>query len=105
MHHKCTYRYVAECAIGLLKCKQRRLKYLPMLNEVELPQFILAACVLHNFILARHGLSLQAVPDFSDDDDDDENYGATFAHVISSRDGDVKRDRLAQKLYQNSRHW
>ena len=26
------------------------MKYLPMLKEVEIPQFIVASCVLHNFI-------------------------------------------------------
>ncbi|KAH3830844.1 hypothetical protein DPMN_104100 [Dreissena polymorpha] len=44
-------RVDVERAIGLLKCKFRRLKYLNMLVELEM--LIFACCVLHNFILLQ----------------------------------------------------
>ena len=40
-----------ERAIGLLKCKFRRLKHLEMHLEQEIPVVIASCCVLHNFIL------------------------------------------------------
>ncbi|XP_046571000.1 putative nuclease HARBI1 [Haliotis rubra] len=46
-------RVDVERAIGLLKCKFRRLKYLDMQLTEEMCNFIVAACVLHNFILMR----------------------------------------------------
>ncbi|XP_052264182.1 putative nuclease HARBI1 [Dreissena polymorpha] len=46
-------RVDVERAIGLLKCKFRRLEYLDMLMELEIPVVISACCVLHNFILQR----------------------------------------------------
>lgn len=45
-----------ERAIGLLKCKFRRLKYLDMLLESEIPDVIVSCCVLHNFILDCEGV-------------------------------------------------
>ena len=75
------------------------MKYLPMLKEVEIPQFIVASCVLHNFILARHGMSLEAVPDFEDDDDGDDDYETSYVAAISSRDGEDKRESLSLQLY------
>ena len=44
-------RVDVERAIGLLKGKWRRLKYLDMLDTHRIPQVIMAACVLHNFVL------------------------------------------------------
>ncbi|KAH3810931.1 hypothetical protein DPMN_139330 [Dreissena polymorpha] len=45
-------RVDVERAIGLLKCKFRRPKYLNMLVELEMLLAIFACCV-HNFILLR----------------------------------------------------
>jgi len=44
-------RVDVERAIGLLKGKWRRLKYLDMHDVDHIPQVIMAACVLHNFVL------------------------------------------------------
>ena len=44
-------RVDVERAIGLLKCKFRRLKYLDMKMEDNIPVVITSCCVLHNFIL------------------------------------------------------
>ena len=46
-------RVDVERAIGLLKCKFRRPKYLNMLVELEMLLVIFACCVLHNFILLQ----------------------------------------------------
>lgn len=44
-------RVDVERAIGLLKCKWRRMKHLDMISVPDIPTFIVAACVLHNFVL------------------------------------------------------
>ncbi|KAH3733446.1 hypothetical protein DPMN_039874 [Dreissena polymorpha] len=46
-------RVDVEQAIGPLKCKFRRLKYLKVLVELEMLLVIFACCVLHNFILLQ----------------------------------------------------
>ncbi|XP_025115041.1 putative nuclease HARBI1 isoform X2 [Pomacea canaliculata] len=45
-----------ERAIGLLKGKFHRLRYLEMLAVDMMPVIILAACVLHNFIITSSGI-------------------------------------------------
>ncbi len=48
-------RVEVERAIGLLKCKFRRFKYLDMGLETEISNVIAACCVLHNFIIDCEG--------------------------------------------------
>lgn len=49
-------RVTVEHAIGLLKGKFRRLKYLDMTKHTEIPYVLFALCVLHNFILYGNGI-------------------------------------------------
>jgi len=44
-----------ERASALLKGKFRRLKYLDMNNPEHVPEMVIAACTLHNFILQHDG--------------------------------------------------
>ena len=44
-------RQVIERALGLLKGRWRRLKYIEMENVEEVPSVVSGACVLHNFCL------------------------------------------------------
>ncbi|KAF2901197.1 hypothetical protein ILUMI_04988 [Ignelater luminosus] len=46
-------RSVIERTFGLLKGRWRRLKYLDMSLADKIPEVILSACILHNFILKR----------------------------------------------------
>ncbi|KAF2887456.1 hypothetical protein ILUMI_18717 [Ignelater luminosus] len=46
-------RSVIERAFGLLKGKWRRLKYLDVALAAKIPEVVLAACILHNFLLRR----------------------------------------------------
>ncbi|KAH3832978.1 hypothetical protein DPMN_106274 [Dreissena polymorpha] len=55
-------------AIGLLKCKFRRLKYLNMLVEMEMMLVIFACCVLHNFILLQESETEPEVDTFDQKD-------------------------------------
>ncbi|KAH3735132.1 hypothetical protein DPMN_041594 [Dreissena polymorpha] len=59
-------RVDVERVIGLLKCKFRRLKYLDILMELEIPVVISAWCVLHNFILQRESDTEPEVDTFDD---------------------------------------
>ncbi|XP_050517915.1 putative nuclease HARBI1 [Diabrotica virgifera virgifera] len=51
-------RSTIERAFGLLKCKFRRLKYLDVNNSQIASRIVLAACVLHNFILLQGNAAL-----------------------------------------------
>ncbi|XP_060598026.1 putative nuclease HARBI1 [Ruditapes philippinarum] len=64
-------RVDVERAIGLLKCKFRRLKHLDMLMVEEIPVTITSCCVLHNYILENDcDDSEESVDDFSGGDAD-----------------------------------
>ena len=54
-------RVEIEMAIGLLKGKFRRLKFLEMYNILDSPYIIFSACALHNFILKRSDLDLDEI--------------------------------------------
>ncbi|XP_050517687.1 putative nuclease HARBI1 [Diabrotica virgifera virgifera] len=51
-------RSTIERAFGLLKCKFRRLKYLDVNHSQIASRIVLAACVLHNFILLQGNAAL-----------------------------------------------
>lgn len=90
-------RVDVERAIGLLKCKFRRLKYLDMSLLPEMCNFISAACVLHNFILVR-----EIIEDFDDGDDaDNEAIGEMAADDCNDQlpvDAVAKRNYLVALL-------
>ncbi|KAL5012227.1 hypothetical protein ScPMuIL_010778 [Solemya velum] len=67
-YNKChsSTRVDVERAIGLLKSKFRRLKYLDMYLEEEITDFIAACCLLHNFILKEE----DAIDNVDDTDTD-----------------------------------
>ncbi|XP_060560834.1 putative nuclease HARBI1 [Ruditapes philippinarum] len=87
-------RVDVERAIGLLKCKFRRLKHLEMHLEQEIPVVIGSCCVLHNFILKYETVDV-------DDIDDIDTLQAQEAPTDRGRDrmaGEDKRMSIALSL-------
>ncbi|KAH3863318.1 hypothetical protein DPMN_026305 [Dreissena polymorpha] len=88
-------RIDVERAIGLLKCKFRRLKYLNMLVELEMLLVIFACCVLHNFILLQESDTEPEVDTFDQIDIyAPEAVGNGQAH----REAEEKRRAIALEL-------
>lgn len=89
-------RVAVERAIGLLKCKWRRLKFLHMSVVEEMPTTITACCVLHNFVLMTdHHV---------DDDEPDIDPDMGPVDDISSQQNnnsqaDIKRHDIAHQLF------
>ncbi|KAJ8962283.1 hypothetical protein NQ318_018262 [Aromia moschata] len=90
-------RAMIERAFALLKGKWRRLKYLDMSLQDKIPQTILAACILHNFILKHDNYNMNA---FNDDDDVDhiEDMDFEFNYMQGDNQGAIKRDYIASLL-------
>lgn len=82
-----------ERAIGLLKGKFRRLKFLEMIQVLDMPYVIVAACVLHNFILLETGIIDE--DEIVLDDEDDEQVNDEDA---PRRSGEEKRRAIARSL-------
>ncbi|KAJ8975166.1 hypothetical protein NQ317_011995 [Molorchus minor] len=90
-------RSVIERAFALLKGKWRRLKYIDMSLSEEIPNVILAACILHNFVLNR---------EMVDSDDEDEEEFNNVNIEANDRDNDfedadngtIKRNYIATLL-------
>ncbi|KAJ8979101.1 hypothetical protein NQ317_014113 [Molorchus minor] len=74
-------RSVIERAFALLKGKWRRLKYIDMSLSEEIPNVILAACILHNFVLNR---------EMVDSDDEDEEEFNNVNIEANDRDNDFE---------------
>ena len=73
-------RQVIERALGLLKGRWRRLKYIEMENIEEVPSVVSGACVLHNFCLIVDEGTIEEFFDVeSDDDHDDDDDESPFA--------------------------
>ncbi|KAB0804394.1 hypothetical protein PPYR_01364 [Photinus pyralis] len=90
-------RSMIERCFGLLKGKWRRLKYLDMSLADKLPQVILAACILHNFILI--------IDNDADNQNDNGHNGddigiqhAEFYEEDVGRNAEIKRDYIASLL-------
>ena len=88
-------RVDVERAIGLLKCKFRRLKYLDMKLEQEIPVVISACCVIHNFIL-REEKDLECFEFDSENLGDDGN--GCGEHEVANADAEAKRRYIANCL-------
>jgi hypothetical protein len=88
-------RVDVERAIGLLKCKFRRLKSLDMHLQEEIPEVITACCVVHNVILdcemVEEDITLDDAVDNSASDQDSQTRQA-------SSHGETKRRRIANML-------
>ena len=69
-HAHSSTRVEVERAIGLLKGKFRRLKFLDMIQMLDIPHVIFAACVLHNFLLIQNGIDEEDIELIHEDDDD-----------------------------------
>ena len=86
-----------ERAFALLKGKWRRLKYLYMLLLHRIPDVIITACCLHNFILLFNG------GEGIEEDSDDEGQDAEPMEDDDDEDnriaGILKRHALAQMLF------
>lgn len=87
-----------ERAIGLLKCKFRRLKYLDMLLEEEIPSIIGSCCVLHNFILLHE--TVEFTDSFWTDDIQPTNDLSAPCTRSNKVEGEEKRKRIAEVLGQ-----
>jgi len=86
-------RVTVEHAIGLLKGKFRRLKHLDMLKLSEIPTFIFAMCVLHNFMLKCNDADEEEI------DLSDENLNNEFLEEpCTDITGDSKRLEIANLL-------
>lgn len=92
-------RVDVERAIGLLKGKWRRLKHLDMVLMNEMLDVIVAACVLHNFVIESNGTAdlTDLDLDLSDDDDagDDQQGPNNNNNYAASRNAEAKRHDIA----------
>ena len=86
-------RVEVERAIGLLKGKFRRLKYLEMTKVESMSLVIFAACALHNFVIYHSGIHEDNI-DVSDSDNDTENDGEGLTQT-----GTEKRHAIAHMLF------
>ena len=89
-------RCCIERAFGLLKCKWRKLKYLDVTNLEFLTIIIVAACVLHNFIIEIEGEDEDF--EISDDESDDEDEYDNENDDPPDNDAVEKRDRISASL-------
>ncbi|XP_025267615.1 protein ALP1-like [Camponotus floridanus] len=90
-------RCIIEQSFGLLKGKWRRLKFLDMSRIDLIPTVIVAACVLHNFIIKNEGLELDEDYEQQNEDDNNEiNLRIFDEHRVAI--GDRKRDYITSIL-------
>lgn len=90
-------RCVIEQSFGLLKGKWRRLKFLDMSKIDLIPTVIVAACVLHNFILKNENVELDEDYEQEQNEDNNEiNLRIFDEHRIAI--GDRKSDYIASIL-------
>lgn len=87
-------RCVIERAFALLKGKFRRLKYLDINNIESVPDIIITACTLHNFILQHGGTD----EDASLDNSTDEYSSSAECSVIVDKAVSKKRNEIAALL-------
>ncbi|XP_033759034.1 protein ANTAGONIST OF LIKE HETEROCHROMATIN PROTEIN 1-like [Pecten maximus] len=87
-------RSVIERTFALLKGKFRRLKYLDMHKIEKVPDVIMAACVLHNFI-REHESSCEVE---SDPEDSDMSFNDPCNSQGQNEKSCTKRDRIANLL-------
>lgn len=88
-------RVDVERAIGLLKTKFRRLKYLDMKLESEIPKVIASCCMLHNIIIDEEGPGVEMEDNAESDDDSDaepQHGNGNPNHA----DGEAKRIAMAE---------
>ena len=86
-------RVDVERAIGLLKCKWRRLKHLEMMSVSDIPSFIIAACVLHNFVLT-HDKTVDDDLELDCGGEDVDNHDNAESRELHSEPADAQRKRL-----------
>ena len=87
-------RVCVENAIGLLKGKFRRLKYLDMLKVTEIPYVIFACCVLHNFIILNGGVDESDI----EAGEEDEEVNSLHGQSETSQSAEDKRMNIAMIL-------
>jgi len=87
-------RCAIERAFGLLKGKFRRLKYLDVNNVSSVPDIIIAACTLYNFILQNDGTDA----DVSVDESEDVSSCAADYRAVTDKAATRKRDEIAAML-------
>ncbi|XP_018398955.1 PREDICTED: putative nuclease HARBI1 [Cyphomyrmex costatus] len=85
-----------EQCFGLLKGKWRRLKFLDMSRIDLIPTVIVAACVLHNFVLNNEDFEFED-GEYEQDEDENENNLQIFQE-FGIGIGNRKRDYIASIL-------
>jgi len=91
-------RCAVERAFALLKSRFRRLKYLDMSNTNQIPQVIMACCVLHNICL--HNGDVDVELDNEDQDDAEEPFTTSSSGISYENRGVAldKRNRIMDML-------
>lgn len=93
-------RQVVERSIRLLKGRWRKLHYVDHLNMKLLVQLTMAACVLHNACLLHDDFDEGYMLD-ADDDNDGNGDGGGNNEVNAPQDGNNKRNRLTNEIFNN----
>jgi len=94
---RCWSCHDVKGAIGLLKGKWRRLRYLYIHDLDHIPRVIIAACVLHKCILQKES-------SHDEEDIDSDPHGSKFStddqseHMNVSSEAEVKRCYIASML-------
>lgn len=96
--HHSSQRSVVERAIGLLKGKWRRLKFVDVTNIDLIPNIVASSCVLHNFVLDVEGDVLEDDFYLSDEEEESDEDDFEDDHHMHD-DARLKRDRIANSLY------
>ena len=105
----CSSRSRIEQAFGRLKGKWRKLKYIEILKLSHLSHIIMAACLLHNFLIdwANDKEYVDEVDDEDDyeDDDEDEDEDEDEDHfdqvpVADQREEGSRRRQLILRRYE-----
>lgn len=90
-------RMAIERAFGLLKGKFRRLQYLDMCLVEKIPLIIVAACVLHNFIIVKEKLDDEVLQLEIENENDNVQVEVGPQAVVNQRAA-RKRERLVNLL-------
>ena len=83
-----------EKAFGLLEGQWRKLKYVDLTNLDVMPFIIVAACLLHNFILDVEG---EEEFDYEEDSDDEDDESGDEADE-EDEDAVAKRNEICRIL-------
>ena len=87
-------RQVVERALGLLKGRWRRLKYIEVENVEEVPSVVSGACVFHNFCLIVDEGTIEEFFYVESDDDDDDDDDDQSSSAVPRPQAVAKRNQM-----------